>query len=185
MGKIRIIGGKWRGRQLPVLDQIGLRPTSDRIRETLFNWLMPIIQNSHCLDCFSGSGALGFEAASRYADKVVLLEKNPLIVKQLKNNVNHIDATEITVQQTDTVQWLKNSPSDTFNVVFLDPPFKQNLLAQVVTLLENQKWLAQNAWIYVECELNEANAIFPDSWQLHREIKTKEVYARLYIRHKD
>lgn len=181
MGKIRIISGQWRGRQLPVLDQDGLRPTSDRVRETLFNWLMPILQGSRCLDCFSGSGALGFEAASRFANEVVLLEKNALVAKQLKQNIASLNAAHIQLFQTDTLQWL-NKPASPFDVVFVDPPFGHDLLDKTVHLLETKNWLTEKAFIYVECGRNETVNV-PASWRLHRELTTKEVISRLYQRH--
>ncbi|MFZ1575209.1 MAG: 16S rRNA (guanine(966)-N(2))-methyltransferase RsmD, partial [Chromatiaceae bacterium] len=126
-GRLRIVGGEWRGRRLPVLDQPGLRPTPDRVRETLFNWLAPLIRGAWCLDLFAGSGALGFEAASRGADRVVMIEKLANVARVLHENKLLLDARQIEVIHTDAGPWLAGQ-AEPFNLVFLDPPFAEDLL---------------------------------------------------------
>ena len=133
-GEVRIIAGLWRGRKLPVLNAEGLRPTTDRVKETLFNWLMNDIAGSRCLDCFAGSGSLGLEALSRQAQAVVFLEKFTPAAKQLKQNLSALKTEKGSVINSDTCQFLaqKNSES-AFDVVFIDPPKNLNLI--------NRKWL--------------------------------------------
>jgi len=180
-GQIRIIGGKWRGRKLPVPHSPGLRPTTDRVRETLFNWLAPVIQGARCLDAFAGSGALGLEALSRYAATVTLLEYQRPVAQQLSKNLALLDASGGEVVQTNALQWLAQT-GQPYDVVFLDPPFRQGLLANTLTLLEEQGWLADEAWIYVEAEAESAATEVPSQWQLHREKIAGQVAYRLYIR---
>ncbi|QUY46830.1 16S rRNA (guanine(966)-N(2))-methyltransferase [Serratia plymuthica] len=179
-GQIRIIGGQWRGRKLPVPSSPGLRPTTDRVRETLFNWLAPVIQGARCLDCFAGSGALGLEALSRYAGSATLLEFERPVAQQLEKNLALLQGKG-TVVNTNTLNWLAGN-GQPFDVVFLDPPFRKGLLAETVTLLEQQGWLADEAWIYVEAEAESAAADVPANWQLHREKVAGQVAYRLYIR---
>lgn len=182
-GQIRIIGGKWRGRKLPVPNSPGLRPTTDRVRETLFNWLAPMIQGVRCLDCFAGSGALGLEALSRYAGEAVLLEADRHVAKQLSNNLTLLNAENGQVVNTNALQWLAQ-PGQPFDLVFLDPPFRKGLLAETINLLEQFNWLTADAWIYVEAEAESAATDVPASWQLHREKIAGQVAYRLYIRRK-
>lgn len=122
MGQIRIIGGQWRGRKLPVRDSEGLRPTTDRVRETLFNWLMPVIRDANCLDCFAGSGALGIEALSRYAASATLIELDKHNARQLSENLAQLKIHNAQVINANTLTYLANSGTP-FDVVFLDPPF--------------------------------------------------------------
>ncbi|MDC9590506.1 16S rRNA (guanine(966)-N(2))-methyltransferase [Xenorhabdus sp. XENO-10] len=188
LGQIRIIGGKWRGRKLPVPDSDGLRPTTDRVRETLFNWLMPIIQESRCLDCFSGSGALGFEALSRYASHATLIEYDHNVAKQLSVNLASLKAENADVIQGSALQYLNESLNGTgtgtpYDVVFLDPPFRKGMLAETINLLEANGWLAEESWIYVEAEAESAATEVPPNWKLHREKIAGQVAYRLYIRH--
>lgn len=180
-GQIRIIGGQWRGRKLPVPDSPGLRPTTDRVRETLFNWLAPVIQQSRCLDCFAGSGALGLEALSRYAAHATLLERERGVAQQLTQNLMLLRAENARVVNIDTLQWLAQT-GEPFDVVFLDPPFRKDLLNNTLSLLEQQGWLAPDAWIYVETEAENVQLIIPDNWRLHREKIAGQVAYRLYIR---
>ncbi|MBK5144040.1 16S rRNA (guanine(966)-N(2))-methyltransferase [Budviciaceae bacterium BWR-B9] len=180
-GQIRIIGGQWRGRKLPVPDSPGLRPTTDRVRETLFNWLAPVLNEARCLDCFAGSGALGFEALSRYAGKTVLLESERSIAQQLQQNLQRLNSDKGQVVHTNALQWLAQAGTP-FDVVFLDPPFRRNLLTETFTLLEQQGWLADEAWIYVEAETEHAVSDAPANWHLHREKTAGQVAYRLYVR---
>lgn len=181
MGQIRIIGGQWRGRKLPVLDKEGLRPTTDRVKETLFNWLAPDMVNARCLDCFSGSGALGFEALSRYASEAVLLERDRQVAQQLNANAILLKATNAKIVNDDTLAWLDREGS-AFDIVFVDPPFRKDILNQTITLLENRGWLSENAVIYIECEAEHQQLTIPTNWQLHREKMAGQVMYRLYQR---
>lgn len=151
-GQIRIIGGQWRGRKLPVPDSPGLRPTTDRVRETLFNWLAPVMVDAHCLDCFAGSGALGLEALSRYAAQATLLEMDRAVSQQLQKNLATLKANNARVVNTNTLTFL-SQPGTPHHVVFVDPPFRKGLLEETLQLLETQGWLADDALIYVESEV--------------------------------
>ncbi|PQQ39169.1 16S rRNA (guanine(966)-N(2))-methyltransferase [Photorhabdus laumondii] len=182
MGQIRIIGGKWRGRKLPVPDSPGLRPTTDRVRETLFNWLAPIIQEAHCLDCYAGSGALGLEALSRYAAQVTLIEYEHNIAKQLSANLDLLNAQNAEVINDSALTYL-SQPGTSYEVVFLDPPFRKGMLSETIKLLEEQNWLADESWIYVEAESESTAIDVPVNWQLHREKVAGQVAYRLYIRY--
>ena len=140
-GRLRIVGGEWRGRRLSVLDQPGLRPTPDRVRETLFNWLAPLIKGAWCLDLFAGTGALGFEAASRGADRVVMIEKLANVVRVLHENRLLLDARQIEVIHADASPWLAGQ-AEPFNLVFLDPPFAEDLLDTLnQTVIRQQRQL--------------------------------------------
>lgn len=180
-GQIRIIGGLWRGRKLPVPDSAGLRPTTDRVRETLFNWLAPEIQGARCLDCFAGSGALGLEALSRHAASVTLIELERPVAQQLEKNLATLGATAGRVINTNTLQWLAQQ-GEPHDLVFIDPPFRKGLLEQTLTLLENNGWLTDDALVYVESEVENGLPPVPVSWLLHREKVAGQVTYRLYIR---
>jgi 16S rRNA (guanine966-N2)-methyltransferase len=180
-GQIRIIGGQWRGRKLPVPDSPGLRPTTDRVRETLFNWLAPSMVDARCLDLFAGSGALGLEALSRYAASATLLEMERHVAQQLQKNLATLNATQGKVVNTNTLTFLaqNGTPHD---VVFVDPPFRKGLLEETLNLLETNGWLANNALIYVESEVENGLPPVPASWDLHREKIAGQVAYRLYHR---
>ncbi len=176
-GKIRIIAGKYKGRKLPVLMEEGLRPTTDRVKETVFNWLMPYISQANCLDCFAGSGGLGFEALSRGADQVTLVELNRTAAKQLLANKELLKADNLTVVHSDALSFLKEgflkpgltvSAPKPFDLVFLDPPFRQQLVEQAAQLL-NHSSLAEQALIYVEMEAESKQVIFRPSSKLKEE----------------
>ncbi|WP_136487338.1 16S rRNA (guanine(966)-N(2))-methyltransferase RsmD [Vibrio sp. H11] len=180
-GQVRIISGLWRGRKLPVHDAEGLRPTTDRVKETLFNWLAQDIPHAKCLDLFAGSGGLGFESASRQADKVTMLEMNSQAFSQLKTNIASLKATNIEAIHTDSLAFLRQS-GRAYDVVFIDPPFRQGLLQESVALLEQNGWLADNAMIYIECEKELAMADLPPNWELYREKTAGQVCYRLFER---
>ena len=162
--QVRIIGGEHRGRKLPFADLPGLRPTGDRIRETLFNWLQPGITGARCLDLFAGSGSLGIEAASRGAGQVVMLDTANPVVRQLEENRKQLKLEQVSVIRADALQWLEQSPVP-FDVVFLDPPFSADLLGPLCHKL-NQGWLADNARIYMEDEVSRPLPVLPEGWQL-------------------
>ncbi len=180
-GQIRIIGGQWRGRKLPVPDSAGLRPTTDRIRETLFNWLAADIQQAKCLDCFAGSGALGLEALSRHAASVTLLELERPVAQQLEKNLLTLGTRAGRVVNTNTLQYLAGA-GEPHHLVFIDPPFRKGLLEQTITLLETHGWLSDDALIYVESEVEGGTPPVPANWMLHREKTAGQVSCRLYIR---
>ena len=180
-GQIRIIGGQWRGRKLPVPDSPGLRPTTDRVRETLFNWLAPSMVDAHCLDCFAGSGALGLEARSRYAASATLLEMERSVAQQLQQNLATLKAANAKVINTNTLTFLAN-PGTPHNIAFIDPPFRKGMLEETVRLLENNGWLADDALIYIESEVENGLPPVPAHWQLHREKVAGQVAYRLYHR---
>jgi 16S rRNA (guanine966-N2)-methyltransferase len=165
---LRIIGGQWRGRKLPFPDIPGLRPTPDRVRETLFNWLQPHIVNSRCLDLFAGSGALALEALSRGAATVVMVEQHALAAQRLQQHLATLGSTSGHVVQQDALAYLRGMAAERFNIVFLDPPFRQNLLAPCTALLEQQGWLTDPAWIYLETESDLDPLPLPSNWALHR-----------------
>lgn len=181
-GQIRIIAGKHKGRKLPVLMAEGLRPTTDRVKETVFNWLMPYIHQANCLDCFAGSGSLGFEAMSRGADQVTLVELNRNAAKQLQANKELIKADNVTVINADALSFLKENVSESkqkaFDLVFIDPPFRKQLVEQTAQLL-NRYGLAEDALIYVEMEA-ESSQVIPTNWQLLKEKVTGQVIYQLY-----
>ena len=180
-GQIRIIGGQWRGRKLPVPDSSGLRPTTDRVRETLFNWLAPVMVDAHCLDCFAGSGALGLEALSRYAANATLLEMDRAVSQQLQKNLATLKASHARVVNTNTLTFLAQAGTP-HNVVFVDPPFRKGLLEETLTLLETHGWLANEAYIYVESEVENGLPPVPVNWSLYREKVAGQVAYRLYQR---
>ncbi|NDJ55937.1 16S rRNA (guanine(966)-N(2))-methyltransferase [Enterobacteriaceae bacterium 4M9] len=181
-GQIRIIGGQWRGRKLPVPDSPGLRPTTDRVRETLFNWLAPHMVDARCLDCFAGSGALGLEALSRYASTATLVEKDRLVAQQLQKNLVTLGANHGKAITADTLSFLAQ-PGEPHDIVFIDPPFRKGLLEETLNLLERNGWLADEALIYVESEAEAPAPPVPQNWQLHREKVAGQAASRLYIRH--
>lgn len=181
--QLRIIGGQWRGRKLSFPDVDGLRPTGDRIRETLFNWLAPDIQGAHCLDLFAGSGALGLEALSRGAESSWLLEKHPLAAQQLKSNLQLLQASHGKVEQVDSLAWLnRQPPTQQFDIVFIDPPFALDLWGAIAAALETGHWLSEAAVIYLEAP-RDAQLQLPANWHLHRDKQAGQVSYRLYYRH--
>ena len=177
-GSIRIIAGKYRGRKLPVLMAEGLRPTTDRVKETVFNWLMPYIQDSICLDCFAGSGGLGFEALSRGAAQVSFVELNKAATKQLQENQHLLKAVNMSVIQSNALEFIKKN-TQKYDVVFLDPPFRKGFIEQTAKLL-NENSVAEDALIYVEMESEQNHQQLPESWQILKENVAGQVVYRLY-----
>jgi len=179
--QVRIIGGKWRSRKLHFPDLPTLRPTPDRVRETLFNWLSPYIVGARCLDLFAGSGALGFEALSRGAASVVMIDQSPVVIKQLRENAKILNT------EKDMEFFCESIPSKTFSlsphqfdIVFLDPPFHQNYISQCCEWLEDTHCLAENALIYIEIESNMPQPLpIPESWKILKSQKAGQVSAYL------
>ncbi len=177
---IRIIGGEWRSRKLTVPDAPGLRPTPDRVRETLFNWLAPTIQGARVLDAFTGSGALFLEALSRGASTGVAIDANTNAVNNLRRNLAVLQCDDAEVLRVDSLQYLSNKTEQGFDIVLLDPPFHQDLLLSACQLLEDNNWLNKDAWIYTESEQAPSSLGVPSSWRLHREKHTGQVHYALW-----
>ncbi|GKT13033.1 MAG: 16S rRNA (guanine966-N2)-methyltransferase [Thiomicrorhabdus sp.] len=189
LGEVRIIGGDWRGRKLPVLQSDGLRPTSDRVRETIFNWLQFDIAGANCLDVFAGSGALGFEALSRGAKSATFLELSMPAVKQLQRNLQLLKASNAQVIQGDSLQWLDKPAEQHFDLIFLDPPFNQDLMQQAVDKLfisgivssgDDDGGQKRPVWLYIEQEKLLDWPKLPEGWGCHREKLTSQVRFGLF-----
>ena len=177
-GRLRIVAGKWRSRLLPVIDAPGLRPTSERIRETLFNWLGPGIEGAQCLDLFAGTGALGIEALSRGAKKLLFVEKSASVAAAIRKNLGDLEATNAVVVHDDAVNFLNKTDPQSFDIVFLDPPFDMDLLAKSCGLLQEKGWLAANAIIYLEQSKGRENPVLPAGWVIsHEKVAGKVSYS--------
>ena len=181
-GQLRIIGGQWRSRQFNFPMAAGLRPTPNRVRETLFNWLAPYIEGAKVLDLFAGSGALFLESLSRGAGSALALDLNPAAVSSLRGHLQTLKCDNGQLQQIDALLFLQSPGATPFDVVFLDPPFSQNLLLPACTHLEQNGWLAADAWVYTESENAPSSLGMPGNWRLHREQKAGQVYYALWQR---
>jgi len=179
-GRLRIIGGDYRRRLLPVLDNPGLRPTPDRVRETLFNWLAAATPGARVLDLFAGTGALGLEALSRGAREATFVEHDPRVARQLEENLATLQANKRgRVIVGDALTFLAEGPTPC-SLAFLDPPFRQGLAEPCCAALE-AGWLTDDAWIYVETEAGLEPGV-PSTWRLHREVRAGDSHGRLYRR---
>ena len=177
MNSVRIIGGQWRRRVLRFPDSEGLRPTPDRVRETLFNWLGQTLDGLHCLDLFAGSGALGFEAASRGAARVVMVELGGRVLASLADNAKLLAATPpVEIKRADALQYLA-ATKEHFDLVFLDPPYKKGWIPRLEKLLPGV--LREEAAVYVEAE-HEIEAL--GDWRTVRHGKAGEVHFHLLRR---
>ncbi|MCB1742075.1 MAG: 16S rRNA (guanine(966)-N(2))-methyltransferase RsmD [Gammaproteobacteria bacterium] len=183
-GQIRIIAGKWRRRRLPVPDAEGLRPTTDRIRETLFNWLQPYLADARCLDLFAGTGALGFEAASRGAACVTLVDRDPLAVAGLERNARMLGADGVRIRQSDVSDWMRSAAlagGEPWDVVFVDPPFGRCDLTALLERLEQHRLVHAGSLVYVESGVDDARSDPPAGWRVHRERRTRHIRYYLAI----
>jgi 16S rRNA (guanine966-N2)-methyltransferase len=178
-GRIRIIGGSLRGSRLEVPDRPGLRPTPDRLRETLFNWLQPLLPGSRVLDLFAGSGALALEALSRGAASAVAVERDRDLARLLADNVARLRVPALSVVCDDALAWLKRGPAERFDIVFLDPPFDADFWQQGADALQQGGWLKPAALIYVESPRGLEPAM-PGDWNRHRTAKVGEVCGALW-----
>jgi 16S rRNA (guanine966-N2)-methyltransferase len=178
--RLRLIAGTWRGRRLPFAPVPGLRPTPDRVRETLFNWLSPVIREARCLDLFAGSGALGFEAASRGAAEVILVDNHAVVVHSLQHQVEALGARQVSVVQAGCSRYL-DGQAHTMDIVFLDPPYHENLLPGCIEQLESGGWLANEAWVYIETG-QDIELELPGNWETYRSKSTGHVFSRLIRR---
>ncbi|MDG1581209.1 16S rRNA (guanine(966)-N(2))-methyltransferase RsmD [Pseudomonas sp. GOM6] len=181
-GQLRIIGGEWRSRQFYFPMAHGLRPTPNRVRETLFNWLAPYVPGAQVLDCFTGSGALFLEALSRGASRALALDSNGNALAALRQTLTTLKCENGQLLQTNALQYLENQAATPYDLIFLDPPFGQDLLRPACELLEEKGWLAQDAWIYTESEAAPSALGLPGNWRLHREQKAGQVYYSLWQR---
>lgn len=179
LGAIRIIAGKWRGRKLPVHDLQGLRPTTDRVKETLFNWLSPYLLHSQCLDLFTGSGSLSFEALSRGAKHVDMVELDQQAAKQLQNNLAALDCQQAQVHCQNALEFIKRCGAQ-YDLVFIDPPFRKDLLEPCLELLHNKELLKDQALIYIEREKEHTELSLPIKWQLLKSKHAGQVCFELY-----
>jgi 16S rRNA (guanine966-N2)-methyltransferase len=179
--EVRLIGGQWKRSKLAVADAPGLRPTPDRVRETLFNWLGQDLAGWRCLDAFAGSGALGFEAASRGAEAVVLLERDRRLVAKLGEAKQRLHADRVRVESADALAWMARGAPDSFDLVLLDPPFDAPLIEPALPLA--RRLLAPGGYVYVEA----AGPLLPEAiaglgFQLHRQGRAGAVHFHLLRR---
>ena len=184
--QLRIIGGEWRGRKLRFPDAPNLRPTPDRVRETIFNWLMPVVHGARCLDLFAGSGALGLEALSRGAAYTTFVDSHKKVAQALQAHLDLLNAKDrAQVIQNDSIKFLKNSAGmeiQAYDLVFLDPPYHLDLMEKVVPLLEELGWLTENAMLYLEIEKRQSLPQLPANWEKLKEKTAGEVNYFLFQR---
>lgn len=176
-GSVRIIAGRWRGRRIGIVDSADLRPTPDRVRETLFNWLAPAIAGARCLDLYAGTGVLGLEALSRGAVSCWFLERDAAAATAIEaalQTLGEADNARHVVLKTDVRRWLESTPPTGFDIVFLDPPYATGPLAELCTLLA-RGWLAPRGFVYLETARNRAFPALPETWQWHREAEAGDV----------
>lgn len=183
LGELRIIGGQWRGRRFNFPTGPGLRPTPNRVRETLFNWLQADINEARVLDPFTGSGGLFLEALSRGAGPSLALDLNGQALAALRDNLKLLQGVHGRTEQANALSYLDRPAEESYRIVFLDPPFGQNLLPPVANLLEERGWLQEHAWIYTESESAPSALTLPDNWRLHREKHAGQVWYALWARH--
>jgi 16S rRNA (guanine966-N2)-methyltransferase len=177
---VRIIGGKWRGRKITFPDASGLRPTPDRVKETLFNWLMHDILDSRCLDLFAGSGSLGLEAYSRGAKEVVLIEQQPTVFVALQKTLVGIGLEKsVALIHANALVWLKQTPLAPFDVVFLDPPFQEGLLMPALTALSDHRWVRPGGLVYAEFAAGTDMSGLQASWKIIKHKKIGKVECAL------
>ncbi len=177
-GEIRIIGGQWKRTKLSVPDLPGLRPTPDRVRETLFNWLGQDLGGWRCVDAFAGTGALGWEAASRGAARVVMVEQNPELLQRLQATQTQLQAGTVSIQRGDALAWLSRQTPGSADVVFLDPPFEAPVFEEA--LRASRKILSASGWIYLEAPHHwDAEALAALGLREHRFMKAGAVHAHL------
>lgn len=167
-GRLRIVAGNWRSRLLDIAEVEGLRPTSERVRETLFNWLAPRIHGARCLDAYAGTGALGLEALSRGARSVTFVERSAVAAKQLRRNIDILDAPGASVYQQDALTFLQEAETGPFDLVFLDPPFSDDLVEETCRLLESRRLLAADALVYIELPKQGVEARLPVGWRVQK-----------------
>lgn len=166
-GRVRIIAGLWRGRYLEVPQAPGLRPTPNRVRETLFNWLAPYLPGAYCIDLFAGTGALCLEALSRGAARVVMVEQAGHVAERLRSNIARLEARGAEVVQADALDFLVRPPQPA-DIIFLDPPFASDLVARCAALIEARGWLKPGGLVYVEARKELQPLPVPRQWGMLR-----------------
>ena len=174
-GRLRIVAGKWRSRLLLISDVEGLRPTPERIRETLFNWLATEICGSHCLDPFAGTGALAFEALSRGAASAMLIDKSARAVEALKSSAALLEADNARIECTDGLSLMRQKATRRYDIVFLDPPFAEDIVEECCRLLQSNGWLADGAAVYIEQQESRPLPELPRGWTINKENKAGNV----------
>lgn len=181
--ELRIIGGRWRSRRLSFLDLPGLRPTPDRVRETLYNWLQFELPGLHVLDLFAGSGALGFEALSRGAASLTLIERDARQARCLGEIADKLGAEHCRIHAADSQRWLRDAaaPEGGYGLILLDPPFHLDLPNQILAQLSEKGWLTTGVWVYVETEQAPDTLRLPEGFILHRQTQAGLVNALLYF----
>ena len=179
-GSLRIIGGQWRSRKLQFNPHQGLRPTSDRIRETLFNWLSPMIHGANCADLFAGSGALGLEALSRGAAHCSFIDTSAAAISQINKHLTALNAGHQGSCHRQTAVDFVEQANRPIDILFIDPPFARGLIAPIWQALASGDTLAKEAWIYLEAPRNEPPPACPENWQLRRDKAAGEVAYRLF-----
>lgn len=178
--QVRIIGGTLRGRKINFPSKKDLRPTPDRVRETVFNWLSPAIIQAHCLELFAGSAAFSFESLSRLAASVYTVEKDAEVVSEIKKNKELLKLDNMQIIQADCIQWLQNTkPPVLFNIVFIDPPYSGNLLLSCFELLARNLWIAEGGKIYFENNEPIVAEALPRDWKIIKEKRAGQVYYYL------
>ena len=177
-GSVRIISGSFRGRKIEFEDSENLRPTPDRIRETIFNWLSPYIINAKCLDLFAGSGILGFESLSRGAKESHLVEKEVKVVKNIKNNQQNLKAENLFIYNEDATEFI-NKTTDQFDIIFLDPPYKNKLVLKFLDLIANSNLIDTDTLIYFEWDQEISKEILPNNLELLKAKKAASVHYYL------
>jgi 16S rRNA (guanine966-N2)-methyltransferase len=165
-GRLRIVAGKWRSRLLEIADEPGLRPTSERVRETVFNWLAPLIPGSRCLDLFAGTGALGFEALSRGAASAVFVENSRRAAKVIETSAQILDASGAVIHCGDAAEYVRNARPASFDIVFLDPPFADDRLEDLCRLIDEHGILATGGRIYLEQDRARPGTVLPERWRV-------------------
>jgi 16S rRNA (guanine966-N2)-methyltransferase len=178
---VRIIGGDWRGRRLPVADVPGLRPSGDRSRETLFNWLQPWLLAAECADLFAGTGALGFEAASRGAASVLMIEKHPRAQEVLRQSIEQLQAVQVNLQSGGAMSMIEDIKPDSLDIVFVDPPFDSNLAGVVLDRLDKIGCVRNSGFVYVESPATSVIAP-PRGWRTWRDQQLGDVRMQLFRR---
>lgn len=179
--QLRIIGGEWGGRKFRFPDIPGLRPTPDRVRETLFNWLQPLIDGARCLDLFTGSGALSLEALSRGAAEAVVVDRDRRAINNLRKIVEEVNSDRATLIHCDYHEYLHRDARQ-FDIVFLDPPYGKGMLEECCQTLEAGGWLANNARIYLEEESHLGEPHLPDNWSFEKAKQAGQVGYFLAVR---
>ncbi|ANZ22278.1 16S rRNA (guanine(966)-N(2))-methyltransferase RsmD [Buchnera aphidicola (Diuraphis noxia)] len=178
-GKVYIVSGKLKGRKISFTSAVNLRPTTNRIRKTVFEWLTKYIKHARCLDCFAGSGALGIEAISRHAEFLTFLEIRKQTIMNLKNNIHTLNIHNLEIIHTNTLNWLKKHGTP-YDIIFIDPPYHTGLIQLTLELLEKNKWVKKNSLIYIEKAKGKSLSL-SKNWILHKKKITNDIEYYLYF----